>query len=87
MICLIFLLIELFGKLEQLHRKDKMVKINVTLKLAVDIGTNVRYAIYISINESEVGNDEFLSSLVQMFSLETTVWDNPKETTDTKRFL
>ena len=34
-----------------------------------------------------IGNDELLSSLVQMLSLETTGWDNPKETADTKRFL
>jgi hypothetical protein len=34
-----------------------------------------------------IGNDELLSSLVQMLSLETTGWDNPKETNDAKRFL
>ena len=34
-----------------------------------------------------IGNDELLSSLVQMLSLETTGWDNPKETADTRRFL
>ena len=34
-----------------------------------------------------VGNDELLASLVQLLSLETTGWDNPKETADTKGFL
>lgn len=34
-----------------------------------------------------IGNDELLSSVVQMLSMETTGWDNPKETADTKKFL
>lgn len=34
-----------------------------------------------------IGNDEILSSLVQMLSLGTTEWDNPRDTADTKRFL
>ncbi len=34
-----------------------------------------------------IGNDELLTALVLMLSLETTGWDNPKETADTKGFL
>jgi hypothetical protein len=34
-----------------------------------------------------VGNDELLAALVQLLSLETTGWDNPKETADTKGYM
>ena len=32
-------------------------------------------------------NEERFASLISLLSLETTGWDNPKETADTKRFL
>lgn len=34
-----------------------------------------------------IGDDELLSSLVQALSLETSGWDNPKVTADTKGYL
>ena len=34
-----------------------------------------------------IGNDDLLAALIQMLSLETTGWDNPKKTADTKEQL
>jgi len=34
-----------------------------------------------------IGDDELLASVIRLLSLETTGWDNPKETADTKGFL
>jgi hypothetical protein len=34
-----------------------------------------------------IGNDELLSAAVSLLSFETTGWDNPKQTADTKKFI
>ena len=34
-----------------------------------------------------IGNEELLSAAVAVLSLETTGWDNPKETADTRGFI
>ena len=34
-----------------------------------------------------LGDDDLMAALVQLLYLETTGWDNPKETADTKGFL
>ena len=34
-----------------------------------------------------IGNDELLSAAVSVLSFETTGWDNPKETADTRKFI
>jgi hypothetical protein len=34
-----------------------------------------------------IGNDEILSAAVAVISFETTGWDNPKETADTRGFI
>ena len=33
-----------------------------------------------------IGDNEMLATVVNLYSLETTGWDNPKETADTRKF-
>jgi len=66
--------------IEDVHSKydisqDEMMAMN---KKAVN-----RAAMFLSC----LDNDELTAALVQLLSLETTGWDNPKETADTKGFL
>lgn len=65
--------------------EDVHSKYNITQEemIAMNIKAVNRAAAFLGC----IGNDELLSSLVQMLSLETTGWNNPKETADTKRFL